>query len=132
MHVNRGFRILDPDLKYEKGDLFHIFDGILTAESKTPDKEYSNIYYLSDNHDSFYSEYEANKYAIDHFRKLYADRGIEIDVEKVKAKVVGEKQTIFEDVWIKEDESFTLELHLDTDDGNGAMAKTGDMIEIYK
>ena len=55
-----------------------------------------------------------------------------LDVEKVKAKVVGEKQTIFEDVWIKEDESFTLELHLDTDDGNGAMAKTGDMIEIYK
>lgn len=83
MHVNRGFRVLDPELNYEKGDLFHIFDGILTAESETPDKEYSNIYYLSDNHESFYSEYEANKYAIDHFRKLYADRGIEIDVEKV-------------------------------------------------
>lgn len=55
-----------------------------------------------------------------------------MDVETVKAKVVGEKTTIFEDVYIKEDPSFTLELHLDTDDGNGAMASTGQMIEIYK
>ena len=55
-----------------------------------------------------------------------------LDVEKVKAKINGEKGTIFDDVWIKEDESFTLELHLDTDDGNGSLAKTGDMIEIFK
>ena len=53
-----------------------------------------------------------------------------IGVEKVQAKVVGEKTTIFDDVWIKESEDFTLELHLDTDDGNGSLAKTGDEIEI--
>jgi len=55
-----------------------------------------------------------------------------MDVEKVKARIINEKATIFEDVYIKEDPNFTLELHLDTDDGNGSMAKTGDMIEIYK
>lgn len=55
-----------------------------------------------------------------------------LDVEKVKARIVNEKSTIFEDVYLKEDESFTLELHLDTDDGNGSMGKTGDMVEIFK
>ncbi len=55
-----------------------------------------------------------------------------LDVDKVKARIVNDKVTIFEDVYIKEDPNFTLELHLDTDDGNGSMAKTGDMIEIYK
>ena len=53
-------------------------------------------------------------------------------VETVKAKIVGEKVTVFEDVYIKEDPNFTLELHLDTDDGNGALASTGQMVEIYK
>ena len=55
-----------------------------------------------------------------------------MDVEVVTAKIVGEKVTVFEDVYIKEDPNFTLELHLDTDDGNGALAKTGDMVEIFK
>lgn len=55
-----------------------------------------------------------------------------MDVEVVTAKIVGEKVTVFEDVYIKEDPNFTLELHLDTDDGNGAMASTGQMIEIIK
>jgi putative phosphotransacetylase len=55
-----------------------------------------------------------------------------MDVDKVKAKIVGEKVTVFEDVYIKEDPNFTLELHLDTDDGNGALASTGQMVEIYK
>ncbi len=55
-----------------------------------------------------------------------------VGVEKVKARINSEKATVVEDVFIKEDPNFTLELHLDTDDGNGAMAKTGDMIEIIK
>ena len=55
-----------------------------------------------------------------------------MDVETVKARVVGEKVTVFEDVYIKEDPNFTLELHLDTDDGNGAIGSTGQMVEIYK
>ena len=54
-----------------------------------------------------------------------------VGVEKVYAKIVGEKETIFGDVYIKESPDYTLELHLDTDDGNGALAKTGDEIEIF-
>lgn len=53
-----------------------------------------------------------------------------IGVEKVLAKVESEKATIFDDVYIKESEDYTLELHLDTDDGNGSLAKTGDEVEI--
>ncbi len=54
-----------------------------------------------------------------------------VGIEKISAKVVSEKTTLFEDVFIKESEDFTLELHLDTDDGNGSLAKTGDEIEIF-
>ena len=54
-----------------------------------------------------------------------------IGVNKVTTKILGEKPTIFENVWIKEREDFTLELHLDTDDGNGSLAKTGDEVEIF-
>ena len=53
-----------------------------------------------------------------------------VGIDKIKAKYVGEKTTIFEDVFVKESPDYTLELHLDTDDGNGALAKTGDEIEI--
>ena len=55
-----------------------------------------------------------------------------LDVDKVKARIVNEKSTVFEDVYLKEDDNFTLELHLDTDDGNGSMGKTGQMVEIFK
>lgn len=53
------------------------------------------------------------------------------NVDKVCAKVEGEKPTIFENVWIKESDDYTLELHIDTDDGNGSLANTGDQIEIF-
>ena len=53
-----------------------------------------------------------------------------VGVEKVIAKINSEKTTLFEDVFIKESPDFTLELHLDTDDGNGFLAKTGDEVEI--
>lgn len=54
-----------------------------------------------------------------------------VGVEKVCAKITGEKNTIFEDVYVKESPDFTLEVHLDTDDGNGAFAKSGEEIEIF-
>lgn len=55
-----------------------------------------------------------------------------VGVEKVKARLNSEKATIFEDVYVKESPKYALELHLDTDDGNGSLAKTGDEIEIIK
>ena len=61
-------------------------------------------------------------------RKMLGLEGI----EKVKVKINSEKTTIFEDVFIKESPDFTLEVHIDTDDGNGSLGKTGDMVEIIK
>ena len=54
-----------------------------------------------------------------------------VGVEKVCARIDGEKHTVFEDVYIKESPDFTLELHLDTDDGNGSLGKTGEEVEIF-
>lgn len=55
-----------------------------------------------------------------------------VDIDKVSVKVEGEKSTTFDNVWLKEDDSYALELHLDTDDGNGCLARTGDFLEILK
>lgn len=54
------------------------------------------------------------------------------DVEKVIAIANSDKRTIFNDVYLKESENYKLELHLDTDDANGAFLKTGDTLEIIK
>ncbi len=54
-----------------------------------------------------------------------------VGIDKVCARIDGVKQTVFEDIYIKEDPNFTLELHLDTDDGNGALAATGQEVEIF-
>ena len=54
-----------------------------------------------------------------------------LNIDKVSCKIESEKRTIFDDVFIKESEDYTLELHLDTDDGNGSLAKTGDEVEIF-
>lgn len=53
-----------------------------------------------------------------------------VGIEKVKAKIISEKSTVFEDVYVKASPNYALELHLDTDDGNGSLAKTGDEVEI--
>ena len=52
------------------------------------------------------------------------------NVEKVSVSVETEKSVIFKDVYIKETPNGVLELHLDTDDGNAALIKTGDMCTV--
>lgn len=52
------------------------------------------------------------------------------NTKKVKIKIEGEKAGILENVYIRVDENFKFELHLDTDDGNAFNVKTGDEIEI--
>ncbi len=54
------------------------------------------------------------------------------DVNEVKISFEGEKGVMFSNVKIKEDPSFTLELHLDTDDANGSLLKTGQEGTIYR
>ena len=53
-----------------------------------------------------------------------------VGVDKVKIVIPGEKGAILDKVYIKESEPAALELHLDTDDANAVLAKTGDMIEV--
>ena len=50
-----------------------------------------------------------------------------LEVSKVSVFFKSEKMTTFHDVFIKEQADGVLELHLDTDDANGALLKTGDM-----
>lgn len=49
-----------------------------------------------------------------------------------KVKVSGEKGGILDNVHLKVDDSFTFELHLDTDDANAFLLKQGDKLEIIK
>jgi putative phosphotransacetylase len=37
---------------------------------------------------------------------------------------------IFDEVLIRVNDQFSLEMHIDTDEGNAAMAKTGGQVEI--
>jgi putative phosphotransacetylase len=53
-------------------------------------------------------------------------------IEKVSVKVDGEKGGILNNVYLKVSANYALELHLDTDDANAFMLKTGDELEIIK
>lgn len=52
--------------------------------------------------------------------------------DKVCVKVDSIKGGIMKDVYIKVDSKFFYEMHLDTDDSNAFMLKTGDVVEIEK
>ena len=56
-----------------------------------------------------------------------------LDKDKTyKVKVTGEKGGILDNVHLKVDDSFTFELHLDTDDGNAFLLENGNKLEIIK
>ena len=52
------------------------------------------------------------------------------DGESVSVRVAGEKGLVFENVMVKTDPSFVLEMHLDTDDANAADVCNGTAVEI--
>ena len=54
------------------------------------------------------------------------------DGQKVKVKVDSEKGGIFDNVYIKTSPEAFFELHIDTDDGNAFMLKSGDEVEIME
>ena len=54
------------------------------------------------------------------------------DGEMVAVKVDNERGTIFEQVKIRVDSSFTLEMHIDTDEANAAKIRTGQTGAITK
>lgn len=52
------------------------------------------------------------------------------DKDEVSIEIQGEKGAILHHVKIKEGQNYALECHLDTDDANALLAKTGDFIKI--
>lgn len=65
-----------------------------------------------------------------HFHTSDAARwGIQ-DKQVLKVKTTGSRPLIFEDVIARVSESFALDMHIDTDEGNAAGVKTGDFAEI--
>ena len=52
------------------------------------------------------------------------------NIDYVSVRVGHEKKTILENVYLKESKNAELELHLDTDDGNGSLLETGDFAEL--
>lgn len=54
------------------------------------------------------------------------------DGDIVSVKADNERGTIFEQVQIRVDDSFTLEMHIDTDEANAAKIATGDTVKIIK
>ena len=47
-----------------------------------------------------------------------------------KVRISGEKQTIFENVLIRINDSWKLQIHLDTDDANAANVRTDTIVEF--
>lgn len=54
------------------------------------------------------------------------------DGEYVSVKVDNERGTTFNNVKIRIDESFTLEMHIDTDEANASEIKQGDKVAVIK
>ena len=52
------------------------------------------------------------------------------DGDYVRVRALNERGSIFEHVKIRVDESFTLEMHIDTDEANACEIKQGDTVEI--
>ncbi len=61
--------------------------------------------------------------------KVRKELGLD-QVEKVSVFFPQGKRTTFHDVYLKEQDDGVYQLHLDTDDANGALLKTGDEGEI--
>ncbi len=53
-------------------------------------------------------------------------------VEKVSVELKGEKGGIINNVYLKIDENFALEMHIDTDDANAHLIKTGDIGRVIE
>ena len=52
------------------------------------------------------------------------------DKDTVKVRCGGERGLVFENVLIRVHEQYALEMHVDTDEGNAALCKNGDQLEV--
>lgn len=51
--------------------------------------------------------------------------------DKVSVRVQNERAVIFDEVLVRVDNSFTLEMHIDTDEANAAKISTGDSVKLF-
>lgn len=54
------------------------------------------------------------------------------DKERVKIKTLGERSLVFENVLVRVNPSYDLEMHVDVDEGNAAGVKNGELVELIK
>lgn len=54
------------------------------------------------------------------------------DKERVSIRTFGERALVFENVLIRVSPSFALEMHVDTEEGNAAGVKNGELVELIK
>lgn len=64
-------------------------------------------------------------------KKQRKELGLE-NVEKVSVRLEGEKGGIIDNVFLKPGEDSVLEMHLDTDDANAHLIKTGDVGKVIE
>lgn len=57
--------------------------------------------------------------------------GVE-DKQRVKIRTSGERALVFENVLVRVDPSFALEMHIDLEEGNAAGVSNGDLVELIK
>ena len=67
-----------------------------------------------------------------HMSPVDAARAGVNDGDYVSVKMENERGTTFDQVKIRVDESFTLEMHIDTDEANASDIKSGDKVAIVK
>lgn len=54
------------------------------------------------------------------------------DKEKVKVRVGGERGLVFENVLVRVNPNYALEMHVDVEEGNAAGLRNGTMVELIK
>lgn len=54
------------------------------------------------------------------------------DKDIVKVQCGGERGLIFDNVLVRVNDSYSLEMHIDTDEGNASMLNTGTQVQIVK
>ncbi|MTI70730.1 MAG: phosphate propanoyltransferase [Firmicutes bacterium] len=59
------------------------------------------------------------------------DFGVE-DKDRVKVKVSGDRGVVFENVLVRVNEKYALEMHVDIEEGNACAAKNGMKVELIK
>ena len=64
-------------------------------------------------------------------KDMQKEYGLE-NIQEVSVEYTGEKGVIFKNVKLKVQDEAVFELHLDTDDANGSLLKTGDYLTIIK